>query len=296
MDQFISEYASDPAIEVITSLTSELLNFGEVTLTYSSSDNAVVYFETVDGKTTMHCAAPGTATVTVTATLGDVSATDTVEITVSAPPTFDADNVQAAIDAEVGETVTIQGIVGPSLVNQTGFYLIDETGVMAILTTSDVMATLELGNEIVLSGTKVHKTKGGSDYFGQTHLGDITVLANYYGTHEYSTESFVSGLTVQDLHDLDATVDYSTTVFVVTGTVNFPEGYGSVTVTSGDASFSLYHGNAKQYAFLEQFSGQEITLEIAACNWNSKTYWRGCVLSVITEDGKVYNTLNFDAE
>ena len=298
MDQFGTEYSADPALELITSVSSELLGFEGVTLSYASSNEAVLSFATEDGKTIMHCSTEETTTVTVTvtATLGDMTATDTVEITVVAPVVIEAGNVKTAIDAAVGEIVTIKGIVGPSLVNQVGFYLIDETGVMAILTTSDVMATLEVGNEIILSGTKVHRTKGGNSYFGQTHLGDVTVLANYYGAHEYSTDSFVSGKTVQDLYDLEATTDYSTTVFVIKGTVSFPSGYGSVTINDGDASFSLYHSGASQYAFLEQFAGQEITLEVAACNWNSKNYWRGCVLSVITEDGKVLNTLNFDAE
>ncbi len=298
MDQFGTEYSADPALELITSVSSELLGFEGVTISYASSNEAVLSFAVEDGKTIMHCSTEETTTVTVTvtATLGDVTATDTFEVTVVAPVVIEADNVKTAIDAAVGETVTIKGIVGPSLVNQTGFYLIDETGVMAILTTGDVMATLEVGNEIILCGTKVHRTKGGANYFGQTHLDQVTVLANYYGTHEYSTDSFVSGMTVQDFYDLDATVDYSTTVFVIKGTVSFPSGYGSITINDGDASFSLYHSGATQYAFLEQFAGQEITLEVAACNWNSKTYWRGCVLSVITEDGKVINTLNFDAE
>ena len=298
MGQFGTEYSADPALELITSVSSELLGFTGVTISYASSNEAILSFETVDGKTVMHCnpAETTTVTVTVTATLGDVTATDTFDISVVAPVVIEADNVKTAIDAAVGETVTIKGIVGPSLVNQVGFYLIDETGVMAILTTSDVMATLEVGNEIILSGTKVHRTKGGDKYFGQTHLGDVTVLANYYGAHEYSTDSFVSGKTVQDLYDLEATVDYSTTVFVIKGTVSFPSGYGSVTINDGDASFSLYHSSASQYKFLEQFAGQEITLEVAACNWNSKNYWRGCVIAVHTEDGKVLNTLNFDAE
>ena len=298
MGQFGTEYSADPALELITSVSSELLGFTGVTISYASSNEAILSFETVDGKTVMHCnpAETTTVTVTVTATLGDVTATDTFDISVVAPIVIEADNVKTAIDAAVGETVTIKGIVGPSLVNQVGFYLIDETGVMAILTTSDVMATLEVGNEIILSGTKVHRTKGGDKYFGQTHLGDVTVLANYYGAHEYSTDSFVSGKTVQDLYDLEATVDYSTTVFVIKGTVSFPSGYGSVTINDGDASFSLYHSSASQYKFLEQFAGQEITLEVAACNWNSKNYWRGCVIAVHTEDGKVLNTLNFDAE
>ena len=36
-----------------------------------------------------------------------------------------------------------------------------------------------------------------------------------------------------------------------------------------------------------------ITIEVAACNWNDKNYYTGCVLAVITEDGKILNELNF---
>lgn len=296
MDQFGTEYAADPAKEMLTVLDSELLGFQGLTLSYASSDNNVLSFATEEGKTVMHCNNPGTVTVTVTATLGQATATDTVEITVNVTPSIDADNVKTAIDAAAGEVVTVKGIVGPSLVNQTGFYLIDESGVIAILTTSDIMKTIELGQEIVLSGTRTVKDKAGVACFGQSHLSDITILANYYGNHDYATNTFVSGKTIQELYDLDATVDYSTTVFVVTGTVSFPSGYGAVSIVDGSSSFSLYHGSTTQYAFLEQFAGQEVTLEVAACNWNGKTYWRGCVLSVITENGKVFNTLYFDAE
>jgi hypothetical protein len=56
----------------------------------------------------------------------------------------------------------------------------------------------------------------------------------------------------------------------------------------------LYCSGAAQYSWLNEFANQEVVLEIAACNWNDKNYWRGCVLAVRTADGKVFNTLNFD--
>ena len=295
MDQFATEYAANPALEMITSISSELLGFQNVTLSYASSDDSVLNFATANGKTVMNCNAPGKVTVTVTATLGDVTVSDTVEITVSVTPQIDADNVKTAVDAAAGTALTIKGIVGPSLVNQVGFYLIDETGVIAVLTTKDVMNTIEIGQEIVLSATKVHRVKDGATCFGQSHLGDVTILANYYGSFEYSDATFVTDKTVADLCNLDPTVDYTTTVFVVKGTVSFPSGWGAVAITDGTNAFDLYHSGAAQYSFLEQFNGQEITVEIATCNWNSKAV-KGCVLSVITADGKIYNTLNFDAE
>jgi hypothetical protein len=91
-------------------------------------------------------------------------------------------------------------------------------------------------------------------------------------------------------------VDYSTTVFVLTATVNFVDGgrYTSLELVSGDTTVGLYMSGAGQYTWLQEFTGQEVTMEIAACNWNNKKYWRGCVLAVRTAEGKVLNTLNFD--
>ena len=83
-------------------------------------------------------------------------------------------------------------------------------------------------------------------------------------------------------------MDYSTTVFVLTGKVEVTETayYTSLSFTSDGQKITLYCSSANQYAFLKQFSGKEITLEVAACNWNDKTFWAGCALAVYTEDGK----------
>ncbi len=302
MDQFGIEYSADPALELISSVSSELLGFEGVTLSYVSSNEAALSFAVEDGKTIMHCSAEETTTVTVTvtATLGDVTATDTVEITVEAPVVIEAGNVKTAIDAAVGETVTVKGIVGPSLVNKTGFYLIDETGVIAVQTTTEIMKTLQIGNEVVVQGTRDVKTTGGATYFGQSNIYEATVLANYYGNHEYSTESFVTDKTLSEVVALDLLADYTTTVFVFKATVVLEETayYSNIFLSDGNGTkMLLYSSSAKQYSWLYAYAGQEVTVEVAACNWNDKKdCYRGCVLSVITEDGKVLNTLNFDAE
>lgn len=296
MGQFFDRYYADPSLELITSVSSTLLGFENATLTYSSDNESSVYFETVDGKTVMHCGATGEANVTVTATYNGISASHSYTITVIDPEDFDYVSVKTAIDAEIGTALTVRGIVGPSLVNQKGFYLIDESGVIAVLTTDDVLETLEVGNEIILSGTRSVKTKGGDAYFGQSHLADCTVLVNLFGDNEYADSFFDNTKTVAEFCDLDAKVDYSTTVFVIKATVTFTETqfYTQVSLTDETNKITLYCSGAGQYAWLQQFSGEEVTLEIAACNWNSKTFWAGCVLSVITEDGKTVNTLNFD--
>lgn len=69
--------------------------------------------------------------------------------------------------------------------------------------------------------------------------------------------------------------------------------YTNIELTNGDTKVSLYCSSANQYNWLKEFAGTEVTLEIAPCNWNNKTYYRGCVLAVYTENGKVVNNLNF---
>ena len=300
MDLFKTEYTGNPLLEVPTSLSSELLGFENVTVTYASSNEKAVKFTTEGGKTVMECVGAGKATVTVTATYNGTTATETIEITVTTPDVLDATNVQDAIQAELGETVTIKGIVGPSLVNRDGFYLIDETGVISVIVNDvAVFSEIEIGQEIVIRGMrdKFHNNQGGT-HAGQTAITGATVVANYYGQHDYDTSNFVTDKTLADFYGLDVTVDYSTTVFVLKATVNFNETayYTNCHLSAeGVDKVTLYCSSGKQYNFLKQFAGQEVTLEIAACNWNNKTFWAGCVLSVITEDGKVINSLNFDS-
>ena len=298
LGQFGTSYTADPALELLTSVSSELLGFDGVTLSYASSNEGVIRFETVDGKVIMHCAAEQTTTVTVTvtATYGEHSATGTVDITVSPVPTVEYGTVLDAINAATGEVVTVKGIVGPSLVNKVGFYLIDETGVIAVQTTAEYMATLTIGDEVVVTGTRDVKTKGGANYFGQSNLYNSTIDVNFYGGHEYSTSTFVTDKTLKEVYDLDPVVDYSTTVFVLKATVTVEEAayYANIYLTDANGTqLRLYCSSANQYNWLKAFAGQEVTVEVAACNWNDKNYYTGCVLSVVTEDGKVCNELNF---
>ena len=299
IDQFVSRYTGNPELELITSVDSELLGFEGVTLSYSSSNEEVVKFTTKNGKLIMECPASGTATVTITASHNGNTATDTVDITVINLDDFEYITVEQAIAAAKDETVTVRGIVGPSLVNRNGFYLIDETGIISVVVNdTKIFAEIEIGHEVILSGKRdlFHNNQGGT-HAGQIAITGAVIEANLYGNHEYDTSNFVTDKTLADFRNLDVTENYSNTVFVLKAKVVITNSqyFSSIKLVSGSTEVTLYCSSAKQYAFLEQFAGQEITVEIAACNWNNKNFWAGCVLAVITEDGKILNTLNFDS-
>ena len=204
-------------------------------------------------------------------------------------------SVLQAIQAPIGEYVTIQGIVGPSLVNKPGFYLIDETGVIAVITDYTTLETLSLGNKILITGTKNVVTKDGNKFHGQTKIDLLEIVENDGGSHEYSTNSFITGKTFADICALNALEDHTTGAYLVTATVNWiiTQYYTTVELTDGTNTMRLYCSSGKQYAFLEAFSGQEVTLELSLCNWSSKAYYNGCVLAVYTDGGKIVNKLNF---
>ena len=286
--QFLSKYTGNPALELKTTVNNELLGYSGVALSYVSNNTSVI---SIDGNV-MNCLATGTATITVTATYNEATYSKDVTIEVVIPQNNSSYiTVKEAIDTAVGETVEVKGIVGPSLVNKTGFYLIDETGVIAVLTKSaDVLSSLEIGNEVILSAIRTLSKS-------QTCLSDATVVVNNYGKHDYSTNAFKGEISVADFVKFTAPTDYTTNVYVMTATVKVVTTAYSTNVylTDGTNEILLYAGNGKtQYGWIVELAEQKITVEIAPCDWNSKGY-KGCVLAVVNPDGsKIVNTLNFN--
>ena len=293
--QFQSEYTGNPKLEVVTSVSSDLLGFEKAKLSYSSSDNKVVTFMLVNGKWQMHCLSTGTATVTITGSYGGKTYSETVKVSATiAKEEVKAPTVAETIAKDVGTEVTVKGIVGPSLVNKVGFYLIDNSGIIAVLTDEETMGSLKIGEEVVLSGVRHLNTKNAS--YGQTCIKDAKVVANHYGSHDYATGFFVTDKTLADFYALNVNTDYTTTVYVLKATVVVEESqyYSNILLSDGTNSVRLYSSSAKQYNWLKAYAGQEVTVEMAACNWNSKNYYTGCVLAVRNADGtKTLNELNF---
>ncbi len=300
LTQFLNKYTGDPAKELTTEVSSELLGFTGATLSYASSDETVIYFTTDDGKVIFHCGEAGTATVTVTATHNGGSYSETVTITVEENAEVDYITVAEAIATAKDTDVIVKGIVGPSLVNQDGFYLFGEDGSMIAVKVGDksIFETIEIGNEIVISGMRERYIKDDSyTTYGQDAIVNAKVIANYYGNHEYSTAKFITGKTLADILALDVTESHSTEVYVVKAVVEVVETqyYTNLKITYNGVELALYCSGAAQYNWLKQYAGQEITIEDAPCNWNEKKdNYRGCILAVVHDDGtKTLNTLNF---
>ncbi len=298
LDQFNSTYNADPALELITSISSDLLGFENVSLTYSSSNTDVIYFVEEEGKMIMHSKNVGSSTITITAIHNQNISTKTVNIKVEENLKFETITVAEVISAAEDTIVTVEGIVVSSLVNKVGFYISDDTGIIAVTCSSDALTDITLGNRVVVQGKRIHHKDEGKTHAGQSVIFDSKILANYYGNYEYDGALIDDTKTLADLYALDVNTDYSTKIFKVNVVVEFEEtdyytkcGLKSV---DGNTRFNLYCSSANQYSWLKPFAGKEVTIEIAVCNWNNKTYYTGCVISVTYNGEKVLNNLNFE--
>ena len=300
MGQFFGKYTSNPALAVITSMSSELLGFEGATVSYTTDNEAVGKFITADGKTVLNLLEYGTVTVTATVTYGDYTASNSVTISFEEPQQYNAMDVETAIGAELGSTVIVQGIVGPSLVNQSGFYLIDETGFIAITMTASELENFEMGQMVIIQGTRDRKVKtddAGNPYdcHGQTQIKDAILLLNLFGSHDYNLASHATSLTVEEFYAFAKTEDHTTELYAIEAYV-FVEQYNiKLGNQDGSVKFNLYSSGVGQYYWLKSYGGQKLTLYVAPCNWNSKGYYAGCAMAAVLPDGTViYNTLNFD--
>lgn len=312
LDQFEETYYADPNKEVITKYSSTMLGIEGATISYSSN-NAAVAFKTVEDKTYMTVNAETSVPevkITVTVSLaGQEAYTGTVTVAVTSLADVETINVREAIETAKGEQVRLRGIVGSSLVNQPGFYLIDDEGVIAIrLNNKDDISQFNIGDEVIIDGTRDewgNSEYGGAEITTQICVSSATLFANLYGDNEYSTKSFISGKTIEYIKGLSyGEIIHTTEVYVVECYVA-KTGSGQstqytlvddlVNVDDDNKSLDLYCSSAaNQYSWLEQYVGQgKVTVEIAPCNWNNKTYLRGCILSVTNEGVKTFNTLNF---
>ena len=298
-DKFLPMYEADPMLEVVTSASNELINLGEVAIRYSSSDKNIGYFEEVDGKTYFHTNNAGTVIVTITAEYNGVEVSREVVVEVVIPTEYDTLTVKEAINTADDTEVIVRGVVASSLVNQDGFYLIDETGIIAVTGIKEDISLLSSGDEVVVKGIKDHKIKDGFDGPGQINIYNAEILVNYYGNHEYATNNFIHGKTVEDIYALNYREDHSNEVYVVDVVIEIIEQqhYSSLKVsspTNPNVKLTVYCSSAGQYSFLKAYNGQTVKAEVAVCNWNSKTYYATCIMAIYTESGKIINTLNFN--
>ena len=288
VNQFLPRYTGDPALKLLSSISSDILGFEGAEILYTSSDESIIAFTKVDGTPVMNAPGFGKADVTITVNYKGNTASATLEIAVIPPDSFEYVSVADAIAAAKDTTVTVKGIVGGSLVNKVGFYLVDATGTIAVQLPASIFKTISVGDEVIIKGTRT-----ANDENTQIYINDGEILANFYGDNDLPTDSYVA----KDLAEIFSTTD-TTQVYVTTGVVEifktaYYTNYYLQTPESADSKMLIYSSNGTGLGWLDDFAGKEITLELTVCNWNGKGN-RIAVISVITDDGKIISNYNFE--
>ena len=299
VDQFEKEYFKgySPDLELVTNISSEKLGIVNVPITYTSSNSSVVNVVSEGGKFIFKTFGIGTATITIKATDEFGTYEQAIEIKVVEAVELDTLDIKDAIAKEDETEVIVEGVVAASLVNQSGFYLIDETGIVAVRVAADELKNVELGNKVVLKGMKRH-VRGSfepSQSLGQLVIDQAVIEQNLKGNHEYDTSNFVKDKTLSDFINLDKLEEHSTTVGIIVATIEYVETpfFTSYKIVDGEGnSMNIYSSNGSQLSFLEPFQNKEVTIEFTVVNWNGKNY-TGSILSATDGVTKVVSNQNF---
>ncbi len=279
-----------------TSITAPWLDIETVNLEYTSSNPSVAYFELVDEKLIFKTNELGTAVITIKGIDGENSYLEEVTVQVKEPEPIEFISLAEAI-AKVDDTiVTVKGVVAASLVNQTGFYLIDDTGIVAVRMSGVELGKLNLGNEVIIEGKKT-RVRGSNDpsvSLGQLVIDESSIVMNYEGSHEYQTNFFVEGKTVADINNLDKLEEHSTTAYIFNATITavVTPYYQNYYLESNGEQIRIYAGSGSQLSFLSDYIDQEVTVEYISVNWNGNNYV-GAVIAIIVDGVKIVNNLHF---
>ena len=296
--QMFSEYTGDPVLSLINSVSSDILKFDNAKITYTSSNEDIFYISQENNDTVLHATKHvGYADITIKVTYNGNETTFVERVEYKEPADVQSISVNEAIATASNTKVNVKGIIAASLVNKVGFYLVDETGGIAVTTTSAEMEKLSLGQEIVISGTKVTSV-GGKD--GQTAILDAEVLVNYYGKQDYSTASFVTDKTLADLpigKDSKSDAKATENIYTLTGQLLFEgDNFSSkLYVVAGDVKLLMYTSSAEQYDWLQAYANQTVKMDLALCNWNGQDV-KGSILAIYDSqtNTKLFNSLNFN--
>lgn len=297
--QIAGSYGADPSEELLTSVSSEILGIANAGLSYSSDDTSAVWFAEEEGKVILHVDPSKNKSVKVTVTgslagQADYSATVTVEAKVAAA--VETITVKQAIDAADGDKVTVKGVVGPGLVNKIGFYLIDETGVIAteVLGGRAVFdGSFDIGDTVVVEATRGFNGKNGVN--SQIKLYDATLTVAEYGDGGYPSASFITGKTLAEILDSAEPMAETAKAYVledVTITKVGNQHYTNYYINQGEASTQLYSGGGG-YSWVDDYIDETIDIVFAPCNWNNSGL-KGCLFSLTAADGTtIINRNNF---
>lgn len=303
-DQFEKTYNTPYAFDLVDKYENTSLGIKDVNIKYESLTPDFAKILNAEGKTRVQIKneKAGEAQIKVTVTSsGDTEAYSHIfKINVEKTPELNALGVKAA-STKVDQEVYITGIAGPSLINQAGFYIIDETGALAVkLGDASQMSKIKFGEKVTVKGTVTdYSNKPGEATKFSRVLLDSSLELNFGGNHKYSDASFIKDKTATEVlgNAANVTTEDTTKVYrmEVKIEVESTDFYTNYYVTDVNGNYrTLIYNNANQNGFLAEFKDKVVTVEFAFCNYNNKENHLGAILSVTDGSKTAYNLYNYN--
>ena len=251
----------------------------------------------------------GNVTVTIVASYQGNEGSTKVSIRVQISELPDYISINNAINADEDDNVTVRGIVMCGVTNQTGFYLIDDTGVIAIRTSKTEIANINIGDDVIVSGVRSYARKSGNTNNSQVIIDNAVIDINLYGNNTINKSNFVTNKTFTEIQAIASgnNEGYSTTVFRAECYLKVvaTQYYTNYYLTDGTNDIYLYAGSGSQYSPFSEYAytpaqmsdssvtKKSITAEFLLCNWNSKSSYSGCLYNITVDGITIINDYNF---
>ena len=297
---FLSEYNSNPSLILQTSISNTYIPFNDVSITYESLNTDLINFQLEQDNIIMHIEeGQGKVDIIIKATYNDIEVIKTIEIFVNTKVIPEHISISDVLDFPDGTEVVLRGIVMSGIVNQTGFYLNDGTGVVAVTTDNETIKKISLGNEIIIRGIKNHKTTKPDIMVGQTVIETATLEINLFGNQTFDESLFITDYSFLEIVDLidNVMVDQTTNVYITTCFITKTESSYSTNFYLASSlngkDISLYAGSGSQYSIYNELVGQEVTIAFTLVNWNSKSPYKACIIYATNGETLIINNYNF---
>ena len=308
-DLFRDAYNVNVDIEVPTSYKNDDLGINNVKIEWSTSTPELVTIDSKDNTVIkLTNAKLGDAKIKAKITYNGVSLEHEFTIKMVETPKFDSINVKSAIDS-LNQVVTVKGIAGPSLINQTGFYLIDESGVIVVRINEKDMNQVKMGQLVTIKGKVLDFSSNAKATKFMRIINEAELLLNEFGKHNYETTSFLEKdfneiLTIaKEATALSCAQAYKTKLVIKSVEDRFSVNYFLCRVEDLDKDFeteikptgqyiSIYN-NGDQSDYLLPYCNKEITVEFTLCNYNGKDYYSAGIISASDGVNTVYPMRNY---
>lgn len=297
-ESFNTSYYSGDKETTLENLTS-IEGHSDVTLSYTSSKTDVA--KVVDNVIHLTGKA-GETTITIKATIGDVSATKTVTITVKEAPKYDTTSVaDVYANKHLNDEVIIKGIVA-SYSWKTGagnkgiYYIADATGSIIIEPSADALSTeLNVGEEVIIKGKyfiqgETEPSGDGKYWAGNRCVTEAEILFHDNQKHELPIQ--LEELTVSELRKTKCDPENSKVgnLYTITCKINIKDGgyYKNAQLIDleTDDSTNVYSASIHDVEFLEPYNGKTVKLMIGLRDSKTGSYYRVDAFETAVEEVK----------